>query len=89
MNMEVAKKPALKLSNTVVRRSVPMTAKGCDFLRAAREHITREIEAQTGQEVSVPFPVVIHMVLGEYCKLKGIEPHGSTEQIETDGGDES
>ena len=75
MDMEVAEKPSLKLTNPVVRRVVPMTSKGCDLLRAARDHIVDDFYERTGNAYNVPFPVVIHMALVDYCKNKGIEPN--------------
>lgn len=67
------KKPVLRLHNTVVRRVVPMTASGCDSLRAIRSHFQQQILDTKGVEVDIPYPTVIHMALSELCELKGIE----------------
>ena len=67
------KKPVLRLHNTVVRRVVPMTATGCDSLRAIRSYLQQEILEKKGVEVDIPYPTVIHMALSELCELKGIE----------------
>lgn len=67
------KKPVLRLHNTVVRRMVPMTASGCDSLRAIRAHFQHQILESKGVEVDIPYPTVIHMALNELCELKGIE----------------
>lgn len=73
MEQEVSKKQTLKLAQTVVRRSVPMTEKGSDMLRAARDHIVDELFKETGVAYEAPFPVVFHMVLKDYCEMKGID----------------
>lgn len=75
MSEEVTEKKTLRLTNTVVRRVTPMTAKGCDLLRAVRENMVKEMEESTGIRYDIPFPVVVHQLIVEYCKLKGIEPH--------------
>lgn len=74
-----------KLSDVVVRRSVPMTSKGCDYLRAAHKHIAEYYENELGTKVSLPFPVVIHMVLSEYCKENKLGPYADQEPV--DSGD--
>lgn len=63
----------LKLEAPVVIRKVPMTAAGCDMLRAIRKYQTEQLEKQQGISVDIPFPTAIHLVLADYCKLKGIE----------------
>lgn len=75
MSEEVTEKKTLRLTNTVVSRSTPMTAKGCDLLRAVREQMVKEMLDKTGIHYDIPFPVVIHQLIVEYCALKGIEPH--------------
>lgn len=77
MEQEVSKKQVLKLAQTVVSRSVPMTERGSDMLRAARDHIVDDLLKETGVEYTAPFPVVIHMVLKEYCELKGLDLNGN------------
>lgn len=67
------KKPVLRLHNTVVRRVVPMTASGCDSLRALRSHYQKQILDTKGVEVDIPYPTVFHMALNDLCELKGIE----------------
>ena len=80
MSEEVAEKKTLRLGQTVVSRRCPMTAKGSDLLRAVREKMVEEFEAKTGTPVEIPFPVVIHQMLVEYCEWKGIEPHVRTDE---------
>lgn len=75
MSEEVAEKKTLRLNNTVVSRSVPMTAKCCDLLRAVRDNMVKEMYEKTGVLYDIPFPVVIHQLTVEYCDMKGIEPN--------------
>lgn len=79
MEKEVNDKPVLRLSNTVVRRVVPMTSSGCDMLRAVRRHFQDEILESKKMEVEIPYPTVIHMAISQFCELKGIkvEPENS------------
>lgn len=72
MKQDVSNK-VLKLQNTVVRRVVPMTEKGSDMLRAARQNVLEELKGETGEDYVAPYPVVIHMVLKHYCESKGIK----------------
>ena len=67
------KKDVLRLNNTVVRRVVPMTASGCDNLRALRRHYQKQILNSKGVSVDIPYPTAIHMAISELCELKGIE----------------
>lgn len=63
----------LKLDTPVVVRKVPMTARGCDLLRACRDHYVDEYEARRGHKVEIPFPTAIHLILEEYAKLKEVK----------------
>lgn len=80
------KKQVLKLSNTIVRRSVPMTERGSDMLRAARNFIIDEMYDQTGVEYEAPFPVVFHLVLKDYCESKGLEVSGKPRSVDAETG---
>lgn len=63
----------LRLDSPVVVRKVPMTDFGSDMLRAVRRFQTEKYEEAKGQKVEIPYPVCIHMMLADYCKLKGIK----------------
>lgn len=63
----------LRLENPVVIRKVPMTDLGSDMLRAVRAYQVDLYEEQKGVRVAIPYPVSIHMMLADYCRLKGIE----------------
>lgn len=63
----------LRLENPVVVRKVPMTAKGCDMLRAIREYQSAEFKRQKGISVEIPFPTAIHLLMADYCAAKGIK----------------
>jgi len=63
----------LKLKDTVVQRSVPMTQGGCDALRSIRKSFQSTIEKESGHKVIMPLPTVIDLVLLDYIKLTGIE----------------
>lgn len=65
----------LRLENPVVVRKVPMTDFGSDMLRAVRKYQTEAYKSAKGQDVEIPYPVSIHMMLSDYCKLKGIKVH--------------
>ena len=69
---EVSEVKSLRLEQPVVVRKVPMTAEGCNMLRAVREYQIEEY-AKRGIAVEVPFPVSIHLALKEYCAIKGIK----------------
>lgn len=73
MEKDLTKKPTLRLSNTVTRRTVPMTARGCDMLRAIRIHKQNELKEEHKVEYDIPFPTVFHMILSDYCDLKNIK----------------
>ena len=78
MNSEMSEKKSITLEGTVVCRKVPMTSRGCDMLRAIRDHISGAMAERHGHEYDLSFPVVIHMMMAEYCKMKGIKVDGST-----------
>lgn len=63
----------LKIEDPVVVRKVPMSARGCDMLRAIRDYQVSEIERQKGVSVEIPFPTAFNLMMTDYCKLKGIE----------------
>ena len=63
----------LRLENPVVVRKVPMTDYGSDMLRAVRDYQVEMHEQIKGSKVSIPFPVAIHMMLADYCQIKGIQ----------------
>lgn len=77
---EISEKPALRLSKTVVRRSVPMNEEGSDRLRAVRDYFAKRLKDEKGIDYDVPYPVCIHMVLREFCELKGIEVQSGSEE---------
>lgn len=62
----------LRLDNPVVVRKVPMTAHGCNMLRAIREYQLSHLRTQEGLEVELPFPSVFHLMMVDYCNTKGI-----------------
>ncbi|MFW3388313.1 UNVERIFIED_CONTAM: hypothetical protein RF648_20195 [Kocuria sp. CPCC 205274] len=64
----------LRLDTPVVVRKVPMTGHGSDLLRAVRQYQTDLYEKTKGRKVQIPYPVSIHMMLADYCQLKGIKP---------------
>lgn len=72
MNHEMKNIESLRLVDPVVIRRVPMTAEGSDMLRAIRRYQT-EGYARAGKNVEIPFPVTIHLVLKEFCEIKGIK----------------
>lgn len=73
MDNSMSEKKILRLDQPVVVRKVPMTALGSDMLRSIREYQMEGYKKKTGQEAVIPYPVSIHMVLADYCKIKGIE----------------
>lgn len=85
MEKDIAKKPTLRLSNTVTRRTVPMTARGCDMLRAIRNFKQNELLEEHDVEYDIPFPTVFHMILSDYCEMKKIE----VEENVSDSGQEA
>lgn len=77
-------KPVIRLQNTVVRRVVPMTASGCDMLRAIRRHLQDEILEKKGVEVDLPYPTVFHMLCTKYVEMTGIEVVSDSSRQEKD-----
>lgn len=75
MKQEMSEKKVLKLENTVVCRKVPMTSKGCDMLRAIRDHQVKTLRETKGVDYDVSFPVSIHMMMTEYCRDHNIQVH--------------
>lgn len=73
MEKEISKKPVLRLQGTVTRRTVPMTARGCDMIRAIREKMQQDLKDQNNMDYDIPFPTVIHLVLKDYCEHHNIE----------------
>lgn len=71
---EMSEVKSLRLEQPVVVRKVPMTAQGCNMLRAIRDYQVEEY-AKKGDEVEIPFPVSIHLMMREFCALKGIQVH--------------
>lgn len=65
--------PVLKLKETVVSRTVPMTAQGCDMLRSIRDFQQARLERQQGVVFNIPFPTVIHILMLDFCKQNNIE----------------
>lgn len=62
----------LRLEAPIVVRKVPMTEAGSTMLRRVREYQADAYYKARGVKVEIPFPVSIHMMLSDYCKLKGI-----------------
>lgn len=69
----MTEKPAVKLNDVIVHRKVPMNAQGCDMLRAIRDFQVESLRKSKGVEYSVPFPSSIHLMMADYCKIKGIQ----------------
>lgn len=74
MDNSMKEEKVLRLDNPVVVRKVPMTNLGSDLLRSIRDYLVDSYARQNGGKiVNIPFPVVIHMVLSDYAKMKGIK----------------
>ena len=71
---EMSEVKSLRLEQPVVVRKVPMTAQGCNMLRAIRDYQVAEYAAR-GDDVEIPFPVVIHLMMREFCAMKNITVH--------------
>lgn len=67
--MEVTK---ILLEDVAVVRKIPMSNKGCDNLRAAQKYLVDGFTRIKGGPVEIPFPMVIHMVLAEFVKIKNL-----------------
>lgn len=72
MSEKINEKKVLRLETPVVVRKVPMTAQGCDMLRAIREYQSREYSKRHECEVEIPFPTSIHLLMQEFCHMKGL-----------------
>jgi len=72
MSEKINKTEVLRLETPVVVRKVPMTAQGCDMLRAIREYQSEEYGKRHECDVEIPFPTSIHLLMQEFCHLKGI-----------------
>lgn len=73
MDTSMSEVKVLRLDNPVVVRKVPMTDFGSDMLRAIRRFQTVAYEKAKNQRVEIPYPVCIHMMMTDYCKMKGIK----------------
>lgn len=74
MDNSMKEEKVLRLDSPVVVRKVPMTNLGSDLLRSIRDYLVESYARQNGGKiVNIPFPVVIHMVLSDYAKMKGIK----------------
>lgn len=73
MDNSMSEVKVLRLDSPVVVRKVPMTDFGSDMLRAIRRFQSEAYERAKGQKVEIPYPVCIHMMMSDYCKLKGIQ----------------
>lgn len=69
----MTEKPSVKLNDVIVHRKVPMNADGCDMLRAIRDFQVEAFSKSKGVEYSIPFPSSIHLMMADYCKIKGIK----------------
>lgn len=63
----------LRLENPVVIRKVPMNEHGCNMLRAIREYQQDYLRQKEGLDVEIPFPTAFHMMMQDYCTIKGIK----------------
>lgn len=63
----------LRLENTIVVRKVPMNEQGCNMLRAIRDFQKDFLKQKEGLEVEIPFPTSFHMLMQDYCSIKGIK----------------
>ncbi len=72
MSEKINEKKVLRLETPVVVRKVPMTAAGCDMLRAIREYQSHEYAKRHECDVEIPFPTSIHLLMQEFCHMKGL-----------------
>ena len=65
----------LKIDTPVVVRKVPMSAAGCNNLRAIREYQIALYYKKHGEdvEVEIPFPTSLHLMMEHYIQLLNIE----------------
>ncbi len=72
MSEKINKTEVLRLETPVVVRKVPMTAAGCDMLRSIREYQSTEYSSRHKCDVEIPFPTSIHLLMQEFCHMKGL-----------------
>lgn len=89
MEKDVSRKPVLRLQGTVTRRTVPMTSRGCDMIRAIRDKMQNDLKEENKIEYDIPFPTVIHLVLKDYCEYHNIEVEDVTSSFISEDGDPS
>lgn len=87
MEKDTSKKPVLRLQGTVTRRTVPMTARGCDMIRAIRDKMQNDLKEQNKIDYDIPFPTVIHLVLKDYCEYHNIEVEDVTSKLGSEDGE--
>lgn len=78
----MTEKPSVKLNEVIVHRKVPMNAQGCDMLRAIRDFQVEALSKSKGVEYSIPFPSSIHLMMADYCKIKGIKFESSEGSVQ-------
>jgi len=67
----------LRLDNPVVVRKVPMNEHGCNMIRAIRDYQKDQLMSQEGLEVELQYPTSFHLMMLDYCKIKGIQVDGT------------
>jgi len=67
------KKEIIRLQDPVVVRKVPMTAQGCDLLRLVKDYQISQFKEQMQKDIDIQWPTVIHLMIQDYCRLKGLE----------------
>lgn len=87
MEKDISKKPVLRLQGTVTRRTVPMTARGCDMIRKIRDKMQSDLKEQNKIDYDIPFPTVIHLVLKDYCEYHNIEVEDVTTSFGSEDGE--
>ena len=68
MQIVTHKTKTLELTDTVATRSFPFTQRTLDQLRELRVDKQEEILEETGEEVTVPAPIIIAEAIDEYHK---------------------
>ncbi|WP_198559918.1 DUF7195 family protein [Colwellia sp. 12G3] len=63
----------LRIDSPVVVRKTPMSASGSNMLRAIRDYLQEKHSEKSNEEVEIPFPTAIHLMMEEFCQIKGIE----------------
>lgn len=66
--MSIKETKTIKLDNCVVVRKVAMTSEGCDNLRAIRQYFIDMYAYECGEEVNLPFPTVVHLLMEKFCQ---------------------